>query len=65
MDGDRRDWIFRHYVANSLSMIPQNKYFKDTLSDWLEPKKADNRTAEEITIEVMKKTGIRRKPATE
>lgn len=42
-------------------MIPQNKYFKTTLEEMLEPQVVETRTAEEITNEVMKKTGIRRK----
>ena len=59
MNRDRRDWLYRHYVSNSLAMIPQNKYYKETLSDWLNPKPVDTRTAEDITNEVIKKTGIK------
>lgn len=59
MNSHRRDWIYRHYVANSLSLIPQNKYYKETLNDWINPKPADTRTAEDITREVIQKTGIR------
>ena len=58
MNSDNRDWIYRHYVANSLSLIPQNKYYQETLMDMLEPVPIDYRTAEDITEDVVKKTGI-------
>ena len=58
MNSDNRDWIYRHYVANSLSLIPQNKYYQTTLMDMLEPVPIDYRTAEDITEDVIEKTGI-------
>lgn len=58
MNSDRRDWIYRHYVANSLRMLPERKYYQTTLKDMLDPPPVDNRTAEEITEEVLKNTGI-------
>lgn len=58
MNSDNRDWIYRHYVANSLSLIPQGKYYQGTLMDMLEPVPIDYRSAEDITEDVVKKTGI-------
>ena len=68
MNSDSRDWVYRHYVANSLMMLPQNKYFKTTLEEMLEPQNIDTRTGLEIVDEVIAKTGIKikdYKPATE
>lgn len=58
MESDTKDWIFRHYVANSLNFIPQNKYYTTTLYEMVEPQEIDGRTVEEITQEVIEKTGI-------
>lgn len=58
MNSDTRDWIYRHYVANSLSLIPQQKYMTTTLMDVLHPN-IETRTAEEITESVLEKTGIK------
>jgi len=58
MDGDRREWLYRHYVANSLKLAGERKYYQNTLKEWLEPIKKDNRTVEEITEDVCEKAGI-------
>ena len=40
-------------------MIPQNKYFKTTLEEMLEPQITETRTGMEIVDEVVAKTGIK------
>ena len=59
MNSDIRDWTYRHYVANSLMMIPENKRYTTTLYEILKPDQTENRSAEEITRDVIKKTGIK------
>lgn len=58
MNSDRRDWTYRHYVANSLMMLPERKHYTMSLNEILNPKPIDNRSCEEITNEVVNKTGI-------
>jgi len=58
MNSDAKEWAFRFHVADSLRLAPQNKYITTPLKDIIFPRPADNRTCEEITAEVVKKTGI-------
>ena len=54
-----RDWAYRHYVANSLKLIPENKFYQKTLYDILHPQPEDNRTAEEIITDIMTRGGLK------
>ena len=58
MNSDMRDWAFRHYVANSLKFIPEGKAYQDTLYDMLNPQPEDNRPADEIVSDIMKRAGL-------
>lgn len=53
-----REWTFRHYVANSLKLIPENKYIQPTLYEVLNPQPEDNRTADEIVLDIMNRAGL-------
>lgn len=53
-----RVWTYRHYVANSLKYIPQDKYIQESLFDILNPKPVDDRPAEDIVMDVMQKAGL-------
>ena len=58
MNSDMRVWTYRHYVANSLRFIPQNKYLQSSLYDVMHPAQVDERSAEEIVEDVMAKAGL-------
>lgn len=59
-----RVWISRYYVADSLRVISESaaggerRYLTVSLYDKLHPQPVDNRTAEQIIDDVVKKTGI-------
>lgn len=53
-----REWTFRHYVANSLKLIPENKYIQPTLYEVLNPQPEDDRTADEIVLDIMNRAGL-------
>lgn len=54
-----REWTFRHYVANSLKLIPENKYIQPTLYEVLNPQPEDDRTADEIVLDIMNRAGLK------
>lgn len=54
-----RDWTFRHYVSNSLKLIPENKYIQPTLYEVLNPQPEDDRTADEIVLDIMTRAGLK------
>lgn len=54
-----REWTFRHYVANSLKLIPENKYIQATLYEVLNPQPEDDRTADEIVLDIMNRAGLK------
>ena len=58
MNSDIRDWSYRHYVANSLKWNVERKAYRDTLYEMMHPAPIDTRSAEEITQDVVNKTGI-------
>lgn len=58
VDEFSRDKAYRIYVTKSLKLIPQSKYISKDLEDLFTPQKVDTRTAEQITVDVMKKAGL-------
>jgi hypothetical protein len=61
INSDIRDWTYRHYVANSLRYLAkgEGEYLLPTLYEALHPKPVDNRTGDEIAIDVIKKAGLK------
>lgn len=55
------DLKYRHYVANSLQANPQGKWITATFEEVLNPKPVDNRTGDEIVIDMIKKHGFKPK----
>ena len=57
-----REMTYRFYVANSLQNIPQGKYTALTLYDVLyspvESEEEDDRTGDEIAIDIMTRAGL-------
>lgn len=52
------DLKYRHYVANSLQNIPQGKWITASFNDVLNPKPIDNRSGDEIVLDMIKKHGL-------
>lgn len=59
MNSDRRDWLYRHYVANSLRALPMGQHIIATLDEWLNPPPVDTRTPEEIAQDVIQMAGLK------
>ena len=53
-----RDEAYRIFVTKSLQLIPQSKWIGKDYMDSLHPKHVDNRSAEEVVIDVMKNAGL-------
>lgn len=53
-----RDMAYRFYITNSLQNIPQNKYCTTSFSEIIKPKKVDQRSGDEIALDVIKKAGL-------
>lgn len=49
---------YRFYITNSLQNIPQNKYCTTSFSEIIKPKKVDQRSGDEIALDVIKKAGL-------
>lgn len=49
---------YRYYIARSLQLIPQDKYVTMSLNELLNSKPADNRTGDEIVVDVMEQAGL-------
>ncbi len=56
MNSDISVWIYRHYIANSLRLMPQNQYIPSTLMEILEPQ--EERSGEEVIEDIMEKAGL-------
>ena len=54
-----RDWTYRHYVANSLRLLPDRKYLSMTLDEALNPPPEINMTGDEVLEELLQKGAIR------
>jgi len=60
MNSDIRDWNYRHYVANSLMMIPEGKHYISSLYDLMNDNasRQPQETGEEIVDRVVANAGI-------
>ena len=50
---------YRFYIADSLQLSVQHKYLTKTLRERLYAKPADNRTGDEIAMDIIKKAGLK------
>lgn len=55
----KRGEAYRIYVTDSLNLQGQNKYLSMRYYDMINPKPNDERTGDEIALEVIKKAGIK------
>lgn len=53
-----RERAYRIYVTKSLQLIPQNKYITVEFAEALNPNNIDDRSGEEIVIDVIKNAGL-------
>lgn len=62
MNGDARDWKYRHYVATALQILPEgNRQMSLSLEEYIHPASIDTRTGEEIAKDVIKRAGLSEK----
>ena len=54
-----REHAYRIFVTRSLQLIPQNKYLNQDYKDFITPKKIDNRSGEEIALDMIKNAGLK------
>lgn len=59
-NNEQRELAYRIYVTDSLQLIPQNSYRTQRFYDLTE-KEVDNRTGDEIALDVIKKAGLKLK----
>lgn len=50
---------YRFYIADSLQLSAQNKYIVKSLRDILYGEPVDNRTGDEIVMDIIKKAGLK------
>lgn len=53
-----RERAYRIYVTKSLQLIPQNKYITVEFAEALNPNNIEDRSGEEIVIDVIKNAGL-------
>lgn len=53
-----REDAYRIYITRSLQLIPQNRYITMDFMDVLDTKNVDNRSGEDIAIDVIKGAGL-------
>ena len=58
MDEHNREEAYRIYISKSLQLNPQNKWLEKDFYSLLNPKAEDDRTSNEIALDVMKRAGL-------
>ena len=59
IEENNREEAYRFYVTRSLQLAPQGKNLVPTFDEILNPKPVDERTGDEIAIDVIKAAGLR------
>ena len=59
LDEYNREEAYRIYVSNSLQLIPQNKYIGISYLDMLNTKKEDQKTGDDIIMDIMNRAGLK------
>lgn len=54
-----RDRAYRFYVTDALSLAPQNKYISQRYADMIKPHKIDNRSGDEIAMDIISRHGLK------
>jgi hypothetical protein len=49
---------YRIYIARSLQGIPQNKWIERDYYDIIHPEKVDDRSGDEIAVDIIKRAGL-------
>lgn len=55
------DFIYKLYIADSINLIPDQKKLVERFINILHPKIEDNRSGDDIALEVIKDLGLRMK----
>ena len=55
---DDRELTYRIFITRSLQLIPQNKYLKKDFYEYLNPVVEDNRSGNEIVLDIMHRAGL-------
>jgi len=55
---DDRELTYRIFITRSLQLIPQNKYLKKDFYEYLNPVVEDNRSGDEIALDIMHRAGL-------
>ena len=55
---DDERMAYRAYVTESLRLQGKNKYIQRSWLDIIDPKPADNRSGDEIAVQVLRNTGL-------
>ena len=58
MDEFSRDEAYRFYVTRSLQIAPRGESLVKTYHEMLKPQPVDNRSGDEIVIDIMKRAGL-------
>lgn len=59
IDEYNREEAYRIYVTKSLQLIPQNKHLTKDYGEIMKPQKIDQRSGDEIAIDIMRKAGLK------
>lgn len=59
LDEYQREETYRFYVTKSLQLAPQGQYLTASYTDCLTPEKKDNRSGDEIVIDIMSRAGLK------
>jgi len=59
IDKYQREEAYRIYTTRSLQLAPQNKYIKSSFSDIINKKNIDNKSGDEIALDIFSKAGLK------
>lgn len=56
---EQRELAYRIFVTESLRLAPQNKYLTMKYMEMIKPQAIDNRTGDEVAIDVIERIGLK------
>lgn len=59
IEDNNREEAYRIYVARSLQLAPQSKCLKMSYADIISPQNVDERSGDEIVMDIMLKAGLK------
>lgn len=58
-DEYQREEAYRIYISKSLQLAPQGKWLQASYREMIKPKKIDNRSGDDIAMDIMKRAGLK------